>query len=243
MLIDYLRLILMKENYIKKLISLSLSLLALFSFSLSSYAAENSISTSTNSKEEQLNWVEFSDINDISFEDTYSYDELVNHFKDCGFSDEEILHYIGEQPSIRSSTVRYSLVKMTPYTYYLNLSNFSLQPRFTIGLEYISGNSSPDSIVSIEGGHIFTSDPDTTDQNYFSNCSFSGTVLYKLVSGNEIYYNFYGDLYRAGSVQWSVGAKVSIGQTASVNASISNGNGYLSNLSEADSVIFAGLNP
>lgn len=55
--------------------------------------------------------------------------------------------------------------------------------------------------------------------------------VFRLESGNSFYYDVYGDVYKTGKLNWSAGASVGIGKFATANFTISNGSGYIKNVS------------
>lgn len=188
----------------------------------------------TNIKKTDEVWHTLDELDNLSYEETFSYEELRKMFEDDGFSDNEIRLFIGDEPLIesRSNTiVRYSLFKLDTYTYN---SVYKLQPRITVGLEYSSSTAtSPTRIVSLKGAHIYT--------GLGTSCIFGGTMIYELEAGNSFYYSFYGDLYQSGDVNWSTGVEINIGDDASVSGQISNGSGFIKNISESGRYYSTGL--
>lgn len=180
-----------------------------------------------------LIWHDISELGSISKEDTYTYDEMLNHLINNGYSYKEAKGLMGERKkSSRASTeIRYSLFRLKTYSY----GSYKLQPRFNVGLEYTKGIAAPNRIVSLQAAHIYTGDG--------AKCVFAGTIFYKLEAGNSFYYNFYGDIYKRGNINWSIGATVGVEETGSVSATISNGDDFYKNVSEAGRYTSAGLRP
>lgn len=186
------------------------------------------------SQSEDLIWHDISELDSISKEDTYTYDELLNLLITNGYSYKEAKKMMGKKKlSTRASTeIRYSLFRLKTYTYG---GLYKLQPRFNVGLEYTKGISAPNRIVSLQAAHIYTGDG--------AQCVFTGKIFYKLEAGNSFYYNFYGDIYKKGNINWSIGATVGVGETGNVSATISNGSNFYRNVSEAGRYTSAGLIP
>lgn len=183
-------------------------------------------------------WHSLDELDTLDISETYSYEEIEKLFIDNGFNEAEIKRMVGEKPSLRASNtiVRYNLFKMDAYTYTSGISTYKLQPRITVGLEYYdSSTASPTRIVSLKGAHIYT--------GLAGKCVFSGTMIYELVAGNEFYYSFYGDIYKAGNISWSLGAEIGIGESASIKGEISSGDGFIKNVSEAGTYHSSGLQP
>lgn len=184
---------------------------------------------------EELVWHDISDLEHLSISETYTYDELHDLFIANGFTEEETIKYIGGRPLTRSTSIRYTLLSMNLFKYPLEDGIYSAQARFTAGLEYIGSSTSPHRIVSLKGAHVYT--------GARSACSFSGTLDYTLVAGNEIYYSMYGDLYKRGTMNWSASIEIGIKGAASMTCTLSNGDGYLKNISESETYHAGGLEP
>lgn len=199
-------------------------------------AAGNDVKILNDEKGNDLVWHDVSDLDTLSIDQTYTYEEMVEYLSNEGYSKKEIIEEFGlsENNLERGTDVHYTLVKMKVFQYKAGLfSTYDLQVRFTVGLQYSGTNVSPDKMVSLGGAHIYT--------GYGELCKFAGEIYYKLVAGNEIYYSFYGDIFESGTVNWSVSAKIGIGEDASVEGNISNGNGHKYNVSESETSISAGL--
>lgn len=190
-------------------------------------------SSSYYDKLDQLEWIDYNDLDSLKYEDTYSYNELIIYLQSNGFTAEEALAYVGERPiETRSSSVRYSLMRLDTFSY---SGGYKLQPRVRVGLEYLNGSSSPSRIVSLENPTMYTGGG--------SKCSFAGEVSVRLYSGNSFYYDFSGDLYKNGTVNWSVTGKIGIGEVGSAEGKITNGNGYITNVSDSGEYYSSSLNP
>lgn len=178
------------------------------------------------------------DFDKITYEDTVSYEEMREYLVSIGAAEEEITDLDSSNSvMMRSSNggqLRYSLLKLTKHT--VNTS-YITQIRVTAGMMFYPNSngdySNPRNIVNLEGAHVYTGDG--------AKSVFTGTIIIKLVNYNTIYYNFYGDLYKAGQVNWTIGGSVGIGGTASINGSISNGNGFIKNISFSKSQVLTGI--
>lgn len=220
----------------KKIFSLVISALLIVTLSFPVLAQDTYPSTNS-SVQDNLVWHDISELETLPYDQTFSYDEMASLLLSHGFSMYDATQMIGEkQPVTYGNTeVRYSLMRMNTFEYKEWFSTYKLQARFTVGLEYVKGAYSPTKLVSLQGSHVYTGDG--------SKCVFSGTIEYKLVSGNSFYYNFYGDIYKKGTVNWSVGTTVGIGENSSITATISNGDGFVKNVSETETYKSSGLEP
>lgn len=183
----------------------------------------------------------------IKYEDTLSYEEMLAYMNNNSSTSTKIAEFQENHQSLlesqitggstrasitpMGSQIRYSLFYMTTYTY----SSCNAQARFSVGLLWYDGDQSPDKIVSLAGEHVYTGGG--------INCIFSGSIFYQLEAGNRFYYSMYGNLYENGNVNWTAGGSIGIGGSATLNASISNGNGFLANISEAETYYSSGMNP
>lgn len=184
---------------------------------------------------QELVWHDVDEIATMPYSETYSYEELKQSLLYHGYSPTETAQIIGEKPATTraAGAIRYNLMYLNTYNY----GGYKLQARFTAGLYYEDGNpvGQPDKIVSLEGAHIYTGSG--------SKCVFNGTIFYRLEAGNRFYYNFYGDIYKAGQMQWNTSISVGIKQAASVSASFSNGDGFVKNVSESETYRNSTLKP
>lgn len=64
--------------------------------------------------------------------------------------------------------------------------------------------------------------------------TYAGERRFELWGGNAFYYSFNGDIYQRGVIKWNVGGKIKIGETGELNGSISNGDGFIRNVSESE---------
>lgn len=226
---------------IKKILSLVLTLVMVIAMGTTASASEmavESTETKTSNYSEVLDdliWQESKDIDKIKKEDTYTYTELTEHLAGAGLTQAEITNFIGERPKeTRAATeVRYGLFKMNNFTY--SSGKYILEPRFSVGLEYTIGSYSPNRIVSLGGAHIFTGKGE--------NCIFTGTIYYKLISGNSFYYSFYGDVYKTATTTVGGGLTIGIGENSSINFNASSTSNYLMNVSRSETYESAGMLP
>lgn len=222
----------------KCIISAFLSLLMILTTTSPFAFADTRNCDITQNEENELIWHDIADLESLPISETYTYDELENLFIANGYSEEEITKYIGPKLLTRGTSVRYALMQMHRYYYTTQSLDFIVQARFTAGLEYADGATSPSRIVSLEGAHMYTGASGLLNQ-----CSFSGNIFYRLAAGNEFYYNFYGDLYKVGTMNVSASVTVGISEAATATITLSNGDGYLLNVSEAETYHAEGLNP
>ena len=225
---------------IRKILSLVLTLVIVIAMGTTAFASDMAVeSTETNYSEvlDDLIWQESKDIDKIKKEDTYTYTELTEHLAGIGLTQAEITKFIGEKPkeisALAATEVRYGLFKMTNYTY--SSGRYILEPRFSVGLEYTIGASSPNRIVSLGGAHIFTGKG--------QKCIFAGTIFYELISGNSFYYSFYGDLYETATTTVGGGITVGVGSASSINFNASSTTNYLMNVSRSETYKATGLVP
>lgn len=201
----------------------------------------------------KYNFRSIQELDSLKIEDTLTYEEMLEYMRLNSYTYSEIQAFQGKHQlllknetvsdtfKIMSSTlsgteIRYSLVTMSTYSYNYGLwDKCKVQARFSAGLEYDIGASSPNRIVTLAGEHAYTGGG--------SPCVFSGGIFYRLEAGNRFYYNMYGNLYKQGNVNWTLGGAVGIGQQATLNGSISNGNGFIKNISVTETYISSGLEP
>lgn len=223
----------------KKILSLVIAFAMVAMTAMTAFARETPSNSSLETlqalpyeqKLDRLDWHEYTELDNISIEDTYTYEEMLAYLEENGFTEEEALNFVGERPiEARSTTIHYSLLKMTPNS---PKSGYEVQFRVNAGLEYLSGSSSPNRIVSLGGAHVGTDGG--------KNCVFTGGVFYELMSGNRLYYNVFGDIYKTGSVQWTVSATIGIGDSANVSASVSGSSEYLAPVEYNEEYTWTGL--
>lgn len=210
----------MRQNRRSKLkrimLSLAISLLLFIGFS-------NAI------KDERFEYREFTSLDDIRYEDTLSAEEVMNYFKEKGDMKQadEIKERQRTLPTSRiSNEKRYVLWRGKTFSYKWGVwDEAKVQQRFTVEVTYGKAGTKP-RMTQIAGVHVYT--------GAGSKCAFAGKVYLKLISGNSFYYNFYGNLYVKGQPNWNVGISVGIGKSATINASISNGDGFIRNISESE---------
>lgn len=108
--------------------------------------------------------------------------------------------------------------------YHLNIKAFHIIHEYqTI---YTKGFPEPNRIVSLGGAHIFT-----------------GTIYYKLISGNSFYYSFYGDVYKTATTTVGGGVTVGIGENSSINFNASCTSNYLMYVSRSETYKSAAMRP
>lgn len=170
---------------------------------------------------------DISELSTINIKDTYSYEEYLLEKLKLGLisQNEYDINKNNIQLMARfGSSVRYAKFRMKTYEINNSLgSNYKLQPIFMVGLEYLKNSVSPTRIVELTDPYIYTGGG--------KECLFSGKIFFRLESGNSFYYDVYGDVYKTGKLNWSAGASVGIGKSASANFTISNGSGYIKNVS------------
>lgn len=224
---------------VKKILSLVLILVMVIAMGTTASASEmavESTETKTSNYSEVLDdliWQESKDIDKIKKEDTYTYTELTEHLAGAGLTQAEITNFIGERPKeTRAATeVRYGLFKMNNFTY--SSGKYILEPRFSVGLEYTIGFPEPNRIVSLGGAHIGKGEK----------CIFTGTIYYKLISGNSFYYSFYGDVYKTATTTVGGGVTIGIGENSSINFNASSTSNYLMNVSRSETYESAAMRP
>lgn len=117
--------------------------------------------------------------------------------------------------------------------YHLNIKAFQIihdyQKIYTIGFP------EPNRIVSLGGAHIFTGKGEK--------CIFTGTIYYKLISGNSFYYSFYGDVYKTATTTVGGGVTVGIGENSSINFNASCTSNYLMYVSRSETYKSAAMRP
>lgn len=205
------------------------------------------------SSKDKFDYRSINELEFINYEDTMSYEEMLDFMKKSAYSESEISEFkyqnlklssnlrkdgnFNVSLGVLSSTeVRYSLFYMNTYSYTHGFMQLcKVQARFSVGLEYDVGASSPNRIVSLKGEHVYTGGG--------TKCMFSGTIFYQLEAGNRFYYSMYGNLYTGGSVNWSAGGAIGVGGNATLNATISNGTGFIRNISEAETYESSGMEP
>ncbi len=168
---------------------------------------------------------DFSDLSNIKYENTMSYDEMLEYVEKTRTS-EEIAEFKKLHPKIKLRTYagerRFELWGGNIFTYD---SKYKLQLRMDVELYYATANSKP-KIVSLSGYHIYTGGGES--------CVFQGAINVHLIAGNAFYYSFNGDIYERGVIKWNLGGKIKIGEAGELNGSISNGDGFIRNVSESE---------
>lgn len=193
------------------------------------------------------------ELDSLNIENTLTYEEMLEYLRLNSYSYSEIQafqskHQLLVQNGTANNTsnftnsvlagtqIRYSLFAMTTYSYSYGLwDKCKVQARFSVGLEYDIGASSPNRIVTLVGDHAYTGGG--------SPCVFTGDIFYRLEAGNRFYYNMFGNLYKQGYITWSLGGSIGIGQVATLHGSISNGNDFIKNISVAETYFSSGLEP
>lgn len=163
----------------------------------------------------------------ININDTYTYQQCLEEKLKLGLITKS--EYKINQKDILSmskskSQIRYAKFRMDTYEINNLLGkNYKLQPIFIVGLEYLNNSVSPSRIVELTDPYIYTGGG--------KDCIFSGKIFFRLQSGNSFYYDVHGDVYKTGKLNWSAGTSIGIGESANANFTISNGSGYIKNVS------------
>lgn len=198
-------------------------------------------------------FISFNQIEELDYEDAKTYEEMLTFMYINLYSPEDILSFKNQhaylvaklnrdsilnvdKETLSGVEIRYSTFYMKTFSYNHGfLQVCKVQARFSAGLEYDVGATSPNKIVSLKGEHVYTGDG--------QKCMFSGNIFYQLEAGNRFYYSMYGNLYTGGSVNWSVAGTIGIGGSATLSGTISNGTGFIRNISESETYISSGMQP
>ena len=217
------------ENMFKKIITAVLATLMLLIVLPTRVFAEERESNQNSDSSEKYIFKQFDDIKDITLNNTLSpeeYEEFMGNDKDT------TMYYTSYSTSSATEEntegyTRYLLVSGGSYT----IENwagvrtwkgyFGCEPRFAIQLYYAYSGAKP-KITAIKHADMYT--------GIGSPCIFDGTIYVELISGKSFYYSYSGNLYQQGQMNVSGSLNVGIGSAASVTITISNGNGFISNI-------------
>ncbi len=178
------------------------------------------------------------DFSSIKYEDTLSYFEMRDYLTSIEVSS-EVINDFDTTYNLHTKTrsrgqLRYSLLGFDTSTTSIY---YKTQFRASAGMIFYPDNNgvftNPSSIETLEAAHIYT--------GAGSKCIFGGTIYFKLVNYNTVYWSYYGDLYKAGQVSWTVGGSIGVGKGASINGSISNGSGFIKNISYSGQRTLVGI--
>lgn len=185
----------------------------------------------------------FDELENLPIEETYTYEEIIADMLNNGIHKDEISKFKSNHTkTVRAyytEEIRYSKFTMDSYAFSKfekgHFIIYRLTPVFYGGLLYRNGHYEPVKLVSLEGGHVKTSDG--------ASCVFGGSMFYALEAGNRFYYGVYGDVYRTGTITISAGARIGIGESSFLTISFSYCNDYLTNVDFEGRYESAGLEP
>lgn len=189
-----------------------------------------------------MNIENISSLNEITYEQTYSVEEmLLDKYITGLISKEEYENQIklknnkfNNNISMYATSTEIRTMKFTMDTHVIKKPynrEYRLTPIFYVELEFGKKGSStasgtPIRIVSISNPHIYTGDGE--------NCIFGGTIYYKLEAGNRFFYGVYGDVYKTGDISISGGISVGIGKSTTAYLNFNYKNNYIANVSFSD---------
>ena len=192
------------ENMFKKIITAVLATLMLLIVLPTTVLAEERESNQNSDSSEKYIFKQFDDIKDITLNNTFSATEENTE----GYT-------------------RYLLVSGGSYT----IENwkgvrtwkdfYGCEPRFAIQLYYAYPGAKP-KITAIKHVDMYT--------GLGSPCTFDGTIYVELISGKSFYYSYSGNLYERGQMNISGSLNIGIGKAASATITVSNGDGFISNI-------------
>lgn len=173
-------------------------------------------------KADALKCYSLSDPDALLSENTYSYDEMIAYLIESGFTPVEAYEYMGPRPvETRSSRIEYQVVALdTAVVKRL----YKLTHKFRMHLEYRNGSSSPSRIVGLSNPQISTAKG--------AKCAFEGDVFYELYDGRSFYCDYSGKLYKDGQPK-AVTGEIGVGENITVSISVTNGNGYITDVYES----------
>lgn len=170
----------------------------------------------------------------LSIEQTYSYEEILSAMRNNGCKNQDIKDFKKthqnnlnlKKTQGKNETVRYSVFSMDGVEFTGSYHRkYRLQPEILAGLLY-SGSPTPDRIVSLESPYVYTGNG--------SPSSFQGRMVYKLISGREFFTLIQGTAYKAGSMNVEGGIKVKLGENSEAYIKVSNGDGFLKDISHQE---------
>lgn len=114
---------------------------------------------------------------------------------------------------------------------------YKIQPRVLVGLQYSGNDPSPDTIVSIEKGFVYTGEG--------SRCTFDGSLECILESGNSFTTIISGDIYsEAGSTMLEGVAHIGVGGSHLFDFSVNHTlNNFVKNIYDQDRYYSSSLQP
>ena len=211
------------ENMFKKIITAVLAtLMLLIVLPTRVFAEERESNQNSDSSEKYI-------FKDITLNNTLSpeeYEEFMGNDKDT------TMYYTSYSTSSATEEntegyTRYLLVSGGSYT----IENwagvrtwkgyFGCEPRFAIQLYYAYSGAKP-KITAIKHADMYT--------GIGSPCIFDGTIYVELISGKSFYYSYSGNLFERGQMNVSGSLNIGIGKAASATITVSNGDGFISNV-------------
>ena len=206
------------ENMFKKIITAVLATLMLLIVLPTTVLAEERESNQNSDSSEKYIFKQFDDIKDITLNNTLSseeYEKFMGNDKDTTMSYNSYSTSSATEENTEGYT-RYLLVSGGSYT----IENwkgvrtwkdfYGCEPRFAIQLYYAYPGAKP-KITAIKHADMYS-------------------IYVELISGKSFYYSYSGNLYQQGQMNVSGSLNVGIGSAASVTITISNGNGFISNI-------------
>ena len=173
---------------------------------------------------DRLEWKSSDELDQLPPEAASTREELAARLEEAGFSPEESLALMGEEPELPEAEVRYALIAMEKEFSFSG--GRTLQPRFCVGLEYAPDAAVPTSIVSV-GKPVL----------YGTGCWLEGDTFSHLGAGNYIYYDFNGNICRE-RYGWSLDA--ALAGTGLIHGSVQASfqtDGYITDVYESGSYI------
>lgn len=133
---------------------------------------------------------EVSKLESIIYDETFSYDEMLNYLDD-NFDEDDVSNLKASYETIQSSDyeVRFIILKMEPEKID---NNHQLETRFVSGLKYLPNQKTPTEILTLGGAHVITSGNKPS--------IFVGIITYVLETGGGIYHSTYGSVYKNGTI-------------------------------------------
>ena len=217
------------ENMFKKIITAVLATLMLLIVLPTRVFAEERESNQNSDSSEKYIFKQFDDIKDITLNNTLSSEE---YEKFMGNDKDTTMYYTSYSTSSATEEntegyTRYLLVSGGSYT----IENwagvrtwkgyFGCEPRFAIQLYYAYSGAKP-KITAIKHADMYT--------GIGSPCIFDGTIYVELISGKSFYYSYSGNLFERGQMNVSGSLNIGIGKAASATITVSNGDGFISNV-------------
>ncbi len=170
-------------------------------------------------KLERIGWHAGSGLDTFPREEALSYEEAAGYLSERGFTGEEVLRLLGEDPARteEGTAYRWGFFQMDRFVYE---DGASVRACLPVELAYTGENLLPDRIAAV-------GNPEMLSPGYL----YDGTVFCRLVSGREIYYSFTGALYDPGTAGRTLGGTAELG-AAAVTGTLESG-GWLQNVSDA----------